>query len=185
MTAGRRLSRAVASSCLAVALGLCACDLVDGTDPYALWTVFEHPTGAFHFHYLDPPWEPAPGFSAQAPVLLLDPSSGPAGEDADPGARVRLEAYVGEADVVAGEAAARRDLWVEDGYEVDEPELFSNRAGDVGLVQRASRGESQVAEVFFGGGGVSVLSLWGRGSIADDDFRLLLEGFEPREHGAH
>jgi hypothetical protein len=186
MIPGRRLHAAVVSSCLAAVLSLgAACDPVDGTDPYALWNVFEHPTEAFHFHYLDPPWETAPGFSIQAPVFLLDPSSEPSAEAGDPGARVRLEAYCSEAVTVADEAAARRARWAGDGYAVEEPELFSNRAGDVGIVQRASRGESQVAEVLFGAGGVVVLSLWGRGSIAGEDFRLLLEGFEPRGSGAH
>jgi len=186
MTAGRCLRRAIVSSCFAAVFGLgAACDPVDGTDPYALWEEFEHPTGAFHFHYLDPPWEPASGFSTQAPVFVLSQSSEPSVEAANPGARVRLEAYISEAASVADEAATRRGMWDEGEYVVGEPELFSNRAGDVGIVQRALRGESQVAEVFFGGGAVTVLSLWGRGSIAGEDYRLLLEGFEPRGSGAH
>jgi len=186
MTACRRLHRAVVSSCFAAVLILgAACDPVEGTDPYSLWEVCEHPAGAFHFHYLEPPWEPASGFSTQAPVFLLDPSGEPSAEVGDPGARVRLEAYVGEAASVADEAASRRGRWAEDGYAVGEPALFSSRAGDVGIVQRASLGESQVAEVFFGGGGVAVLSLWGRGTISGDDYSLLLEGFEPRGSGAH
>jgi hypothetical protein len=187
MIASERLRRVVVPIAFVLALcGLCtACDPVDGTQMYALWEVCDHPAGAFHFHYLEPPWEKARGFSADAPVFLLDPSSEPSGQVDDPGARVRLEAYASEADSVAEEAEARRARWIDDGYIVDAPETFSNRAGDVGIVQRASFGGSRVAEVFFDGVGIAVLSLWGRGSIGDEDYRLLLESFEPRGSGAH
>jgi hypothetical protein len=187
MIAGERLRRAVVLVAFASTFfGIfSACDSVDGTETYALWEVCEHPAGAFHFHYLEPPWERAKEFSAETPVFLLDPSSEPSGEVDDPGARVRLEAYASEAASVADEAAARRARWIEDGYTVDAPETFSNRAGDVGIVQRASRGESRVAEVFFDGAVVVALSLWGRGSISGEDYSLLLESFEPRGSGAH
>jgi hypothetical protein len=187
MIASARLHRAVALIAFVPAFcGICpACDPVDGTETYALWEVCEHPAGAFHFHYLEPPWEMAPGFSTEEPVFLLDPSSDPSGQADDPGARVRLEAYASEADSVADEAAARRARWIEDGYIVDAPETFSNRAGDVGVIQRASSGESRVAEVFFEAAGVAALSLWGAGSIGGEDYRLLLESFEPRGSGAH
>jgi hypothetical protein len=186
MISGSRLRRAAPILPLVLAFGaVCAaCDPVDGTGTYALWEVCEHPSGAFHFHYLAPPWEPAGGFSEEAPVLLLDPSSEPPVAVDDPGARVRLEAWVSGADTVAEEAAARRARWEADGYAVDAPETFSNQAGDVGAVQRARSGESQVAEVLFDGADVVVLSLWGRGSVGGEDFRLLLESFEPRASGA-
>jgi hypothetical protein len=182
-----RLRRAAVLVALASAFGgiFAACDPVDGTETYALWEVCEHPTGAFHFHYLEPPWEAAPGFSAVAPVFLLDPSSEPSGQAGDPGARLRLEAYASEAAGVAEEAAVRRARWIEEGYIVDAPETFSNRAGDVGVVQIASRDEFRVAEVFFDGDGVAALSLWGAGSVGDEDCRLLLESFEPRGSGEH
>jgi len=185
MTVRERLRRAVALVALAPALcGICAaCDLVDGAGTYALWDVCEHPAEAFHFHYLAPPWEKASGFSAEAPMLLLDPSSEPSSEVGDPGARVRLEAFASEAASVADEVAARRARWAEDGYAVDATETFTNRAGDLGVVQRASRGELRVIEVLFDGACVVGLSLWGRGSIGGEDYRLLLEGFEPRGSG--
>lgn len=185
MTAGRRSSRAALLPFAVAALVFgAACDPVDGTGVYALWEVCEHPTGAFHFHYLEPPWEPAPGFAAAAPVFLLDPSGEPASAADDPGARVRLEAYPSEAGSVADEAAARRAHWQLAGFTVDAPQTFTNRAGDLGIVQRAALGESRIAEVFFDGAAVVGLSLWGRGSIAGEDYRMLLESFEPRASGA-
>jgi len=67
---------------------------------------------------------------------------------------------------------------------VDEAETFFNGAGDLGVVQRASSGELRVVEVLFDGAFVVGLSLWGRGSTGGEDYRLLLESFEPRGSGA-
>jgi hypothetical protein len=178
------LRAAIASAAIA-ALGA-ACDPVDGTDPYALWRACEHPGGAFHFHYLDPPWEKIDDAPAEAPVLLLDE----AGEDAEdagtPGARVRLEAYDRAGGTVAGEADARRADWTASGYAVGAPETFTNRAGDEGVVQRASGAGLGVAEVMFASGdGVAVLSLWGESSFTGEDFLLLMRSFEPRPSGSH
>jgi hypothetical protein len=174
-------TRAILAILGAVGL-LASCDAVDGSEPYALWRVYEHPTGAFHFHYLEPPWEAADGSAADRPVLVLDPS----GEDAGPGADVRLEAYYGEATTAAVEVEARRARWQADGYAVDAAEPFENRAGDVGFALRASDGSFEVAEVLLDSGpGVAVLSLWGDSSLGGPDFRLLMKGFEPRRSGSH
>lgn len=182
MSPAARIATALAC---AAALGV-ACDPVDGTDPYALWRVCEHPLGAFHFHYLDPPWERVDDAPAEAPVLLLDGSGDAAGDAGAPGARVRLEAYHRAGVAVADEAAARGALWSAAGYAVGPPEAFSNRAGDEGVVQRAEADGLAVAEVMLpGGGGVAVLSLWGEPSLAGEDFLLLLRGFEPRASRSH
>jgi hypothetical protein len=181
MTTGRLPRRAALAAALLLAA---ACDTVDGTDPYALWEVCEHPDAAFHFHYLDPPWEPAPGFSLEGPVFLLDPSEDPAADPADPGARARLEAYAAAGNLAA-EAAALRVGWEGLGFDVAEPELFVNRAGDVGVAQRAVRDELRVVDVILEGDRVVVLSLWSRAAVEGGDFDLLLAGFEPRGSGAH
>lgn len=187
MNSGERLRLAVRAIALAAASSglIAACDPVDGAEPYALWDVCEHPDGAFHFHVLEPPWERVHGFSDEAPALLLDPSEDPGGETPDPGARARLGAWASGAASVADEAGARRAHWEGEGFAVEAAETYENRAGDLGIVQRASRGESRMAELIFEGGSVVVMSLWGRGSIAGEDFRLLLDGFEPRASGAH
>ena len=186
MNSGERLRLAVRAIALAAASSglIAACDPVDGAEPYALWDVCEHPDGAFHFHVLEPPWERAHGFSKAAPVLLLDPSEDP-GETPDPGARARLDAWVSGADSVADEAEARSAYWEGEGFAVEAAETYENRAGDLGIVQRASRGKSRVAELIFEGSSVVVISLWGRGSIGGEDFRFLLDGFEPRASGTH
>jgi hypothetical protein len=179
--AGQRRSLAGLALAASVAALGAACDPVDGTDPYALWEVQAHPDGAFHFHYLAPPWEPADGFSDRAPVLLLDPTGEPPADAGDPGARVRLEAWQGAAASVAEAAAARRERWQGAGYAVAAPETFANAAGDLGAVQRAAIGETRVVEVLFDtADGVVALSLWGRGRLDAGDFLLLLESFEPR-----
>ena len=91
----------------------------------------------------------------------------------------------GTARVMAGVPAINNSLYRRIRFSVGDPETYVNRAGDVGSVQRAERGEGRVAELILDGGGVVVMSLWGRGSIGGEDFRLILDGFEPRGSGAH
>lgn len=187
MTRSPRQRRVAAIVAFAAALaGTAACDPVDGTDPYALWEAHEPADGAFHFHTLEPPWEAGEDGTADAPVRVLDPSGEAATPSTGPGARARVEARRVDAASAAEAAQSRRAGWEAAGYAVDAPEIFASRAHDLGVAQRAARGEIEAVDVLFErADGVVLLTLWGEGSLATDDFRLLLEGFEPRGSGEH
>ena len=180
----RRIAFGGIAALLCAASALAACDPIDGTDPYALWRVHEHPAGAFHFHTLEPPWAPMDASTDERPLLGLDPSE--AAPDAGPGADARLEAYYRVGATAAEELEARRASWQASGYTVEAGAPFTNRAGDVGLSLRASDGDLDVVEVLFDSGvGVVVLSLWGDGPFEGEDYALLMKGFEPRPSRSH
>jgi hypothetical protein len=168
-----------------VACAACAaCSYTDGTDPYALWQIFEHPTEAFHFHYPSPPWETAEDTGPERAVLVVDPDTDEHGDD-HPNARLRLEVWVINNNPVADVVSYRCDHWEGLGYQVDPPKVYWNDALDEGIRVEATDGQYlRVTEVFYPlGGRTALLSLWVKGESDRSDLELLIEGFEPRGSG--
>ena len=164
---------------------LCAaCSDTDGNDPYALWRTFEHPTQAFHFHYLSPPWESAEDTGPERAVLAVDPDADKFGDD-HPNARLRLEVWVINDNPVSDVVSYRFDYWTGLGYQVDPPRVYWNGAQDEGIRLEAADGQYlRVTEVFYSlGGRTALLSLWENGESDRGDLELLIEGFEPRGSG--
>ena len=158
-----------------------ACSDTDGTDPYALWQTFEHPTQAFHFHYLSPPWESVEDTGPERAVLAVDPDTDGLVDD-HPNARLRLEVWLVNDNPVSDVVGDRHDHWVGLGYHVDPPRLYWNGADDEGVRVEAADGPYlRVTEVFYSlGGRTALLSLWVNGEADRSDLELLIEGFEPR-----
>ncbi len=161
-----------------------ACSDTDGTDPYALWQTFEHPTSAFHFHYPSPPWESVEDNGPGRAVLAVDPDTDGLGDD-HPNARLRLEVWVMDADSVSDVISYRRDHWVGLGYQVDPPRIYWTGADDEGIRVEATDGQYlRVTEVFYSlDERTALLSLWVNGESDRSDLELLIEGFEPRGSG--
>ena len=162
-----------------------ACADTDGTDPYALWQTFEHPTSAFHFHYLSPPWESVEDNGLERAVFAVDPDIDGL-EDNHPNARLRLEVWMIDDAPIADVVSSRHDHWAELGYHVDDPPgIYWNGADDEGVRLEATDGQYlRVTEVFYSfDERTALLSLWVNGESDRSDLELLIEGFEPRGSG--
>jgi len=177
-----RATTGMRSIALAIAVAIAAapgCER-EGEDPYALWETYDHPDGAFHFHYLSPPWEKADDHARRHPVLVVVPSGG--GD-----ARLRLEAALTGEITEPAAADVERSALQDEGYEVEDPAAYESRAGDEGIMVRASGGSGWVIAVYQAGAeGVAGLEIRGFDDAVgpdDADIRLLVAGFEPRASG--
>ncbi|MDD5308564.1 MAG: hypothetical protein PHU25_14680 [Deltaproteobacteria bacterium] len=160
----------------------CGCGAVDGTDPYALWKTYEHPLGAFHFHYPSPPWKEADGSTDTDLVLVVDP--GPTSDAGEPGARYRLEAAVVAGDVAEDASVAEQSRLEARGYGTSPPRGWENGAGDHGVIIEGRNDGASVAAVLLATSyGVAALRIFTRDDIDDPDVDLLLESLEPRAAG--